>query len=132
MNHGKIWVRLAVAVILALFFCIALYLRIALPYDKVFFGDWVKFTGTDTYFYIRLVDNIIHNYPKIISFDPYNLFPGGNIIINPPFFHFFLSTLILIVGLGSPSPELIDQVSVYFPAVLGALTVLPVFFIVIL
>ncbi len=34
-----------------------------------------------------------------------------------------------MAGLGSPSEHLIDTVSAYFPAVLGALTVIPVFFI---
>ena len=45
------------------------------------------------------------------------------------FFGWLLAIITWIVGLGSPTQHTIDVVAVYYPAVLGALTVIPVYFI---
>ncbi|GAG61889.1 unnamed protein product, partial [marine sediment metagenome] len=45
------------------------------------------------------------------------------------FFHFLLSGTIWVIGLGSPTQHTIDTVAAYFPAVLGAITVIPVYFL---
>jgi len=50
-------------------------------------------------------------------------------IFQIPFFHWLLSGTIWVIGLGSPTQHTIDTVGVYFPAVLGALTVIPVYFL---
>jgi oligosaccharyl transferase (archaeosortase A-associated) len=115
-------------IIVALFFGIALYLRIALPYDAVFVGDWIKFTGVDAYHFMRIVDNLVHNFPHLSSFDPYALYPGGGGPGIRTFFAYFLAGLTWLAGLGSPTQHTIDIVGVYFPAVLGSLTVIPVYF----
>jgi len=114
---------------LALFFGIALCFRIYLPYDQVFSGDLVKFTSIDAYYHMRLVDNLLHHFPHSISFDPYTFYPNGAIVGWPPLFDWFLAGIIWVIGLGSPTEHTINVVSVYFPAVLGALTVIPVYFI---
>ncbi|MFC2059863.1 STT3 domain-containing protein, partial [Chloroflexota bacterium] len=122
--------KLLAGIILALLFGIALYLRVSLPYDKVFTGEWIKFTGIDVYYHIRLVDNLVHNFPHYMSIDPYFLYPGattGEIQIR--FFDWLLASLIWLIGLGSPTEHTVDVVGVYYPAVLGALTVIPVYFI---
>ena len=116
-------------IMLALFFSIALYLRVYLPYDQVFSGDWIKFTGIDAYYHMRLVDNLVHNFPRLISFDPYFMYPGGHSVGSIHFFDWLLASIIWMVGLGAPTQHTIDVVGVYFPAVLGALTVIPVYFI---
>jgi dolichyl-diphosphooligosaccharide--protein glycosyltransferase len=56
---------------------------------------------------------------------PYGSSLGGIL----PFFHYFLAGIIWLIGLGSPTQHTIDVVGVYFPAILGALTVIPVYFI---
>ena len=135
MNQTRFPARLVAAIIVALFFGIALYLRIVLPHDQVFSGAWIKFTGVDAYFNMRIVDNLVHNFPHLITFDPYNLYSGSSSIYPgsslgiPPFFHYLLAGIIWLVGLGSPVQHTIDVVGVYFPAILGALTVIPVYFI---
>jgi len=121
--------RLIAGVLLALFFGVALYLRIVLPYDKVFVGDWIKFTGVDAYFFMRLVDNLIPNFPHIASFDPYFLYPAVSSSSAQTLWPYFISVVAWLFGLGSPSQHTIDLVGVYFPAVLGALTTIPVYFI---
>ncbi|MFC1958877.1 oligosaccharyl transferase, archaeosortase A system-associated [Chloroflexota bacterium] len=129
MDQSRFPAKLITGVILALFFGIALYLRIYLPYDHVFGGDWIKFTTVDAYYHMRLVDNLIQNYPHFLAFDPYTFYPHGAPVGWPPFFDWLLSSIILIVSLGSPSQHLVDVVGAYFPTVLGAITVIPVYFI---
>ncbi len=112
-----------------MFFAIALTFRVYLPYDKVFGSDWIKFTGADAYYHMRLVDNLVHNFPRLLSFDPYLIYPGGGSVGSIRFFDWLLASITWVIGLGSPTERTIDIVGVYFPAVLGALTVIPVYFI---
>jgi len=112
-----------------LFFGVALYLRVCLPYDQVFTGDWIKFTSIDAYYHMRLIDNLVHNFPHFISFDPYIIYPGGHGTGSIHFFDWLIAGIIWVIGLGSPTQHTVDVVGVYFPAVLGALTVIPVYFI---
>ena len=121
--------KLLVGIILAILFGIALYLRIYLPYDQVFSGEWIKFTGVDAYYHMHLVDNLVHNFPHLTGFNPYGLYPGGAGVGSTWFFDWLLASIIWVIGLGSPTQHTVDVVGVYFPAVLGALTVIPVYFI---
>ena len=120
---------LLAGIIVALFFGIALYIRAALPYDQVFSGDWIKYTGVDAYYHMHLVDNLVHNFPRLMGFDPYFIYPGGHGVGSLRFFDWLLAGIIWVIGLGSPTQHTVDVVGVYFPAVLGALTVIPVYFI---
>jgi len=129
VNTSRINTRLISGIIIVLLFGIALSIRAWLPFDQVFSGEWIKFTGIDAYYHMRIVDNLVHNFPHLISFDPYFIYPGGNWVGNIHFFDWLLAGIIWIIGLGSPSQHTIDVVGVYFPAVLGALTVIPVYFI---
>jgi dolichyl-diphosphooligosaccharide--protein glycosyltransferase len=129
MNQNRFPSGLIAGILLAVCFGAALYLRVALPYDKVFVGDWIKFTGVDAYFFMRLVDNLIHNFPHLITFDPYQLYPGGSAISTQTFWPYLISGVTWLIGLGSPTQHTVDMVGVYFPAVLGALTTIPVYFI---
>jgi len=129
MSRTSSSTRLVAAIIVVLFFGVALYFRIALPYDQVFSGEWIKFTGVDAWYHMRIVDNLVHNFPHLNSFDPYMLYPSGMVIGSFRFFDYLLAGIIWLIGLGSPTQHTIDVVGVYFPAVLGALTVIPVYFI---
>ncbi len=115
--------------LLTLFFGVALYLRAYLPHEQVFSGDWIKFTSVDAYYQMRLIDNLAHNFPRLTAFDPYFIYPGGMGVGDIHFFNWLLAGIIWLVSLGSPTQHTIDVVGVYFPAVLGALTVIPVYFI---
>ena len=116
-------------IILVLIFSFSLFLRVFLPYDQVFGGELIKFTGVDAYYQMRLVDNIVHNFPGFSNFEPYFNYPNGSPINTFPFFNWLLAGIIWVIGLGSPTAHTIDIVGVYFPAVLGALMVFPVYII---
>ena len=128
-RESRLSPKLVIGIILVLFFAVALSIRVYLPYDKVFVGDWIKLTGVDAYFHMRLIDNLAHNFPHAISFDPYFRHPDFRLVGSISFFDWLLAGIIWVIGLGSPTQHTVDVVSVYIPAVLGALTVIPVYFI---
>jgi dolichyl-diphosphooligosaccharide--protein glycosyltransferase len=118
-----------VGIILAAICGISLYIRIALPYDQVFINDSVWFQETDAYYYVRHIENLVHNFPHFNSFDPYILYPGGAGGLIRPFFAWFAAGIILLVSLGAPAQHTIEVVGAYMPAILGTLTLIPVYFI---
>ena len=77
-QRGPLIQKLLVGVLMASFFAVALYLRIALSHEVVFGSAITRFTGVDAYWHIRIVDNLAHNFPHLNSFDPYMLYPGGS------------------------------------------------------
>ena len=97
---------------------LSLCLRIIPPYDQVFTGDWIKFVGSDVYWQMAQVNEIAPAFPDYACK-----------ILEIRFFHWLLAGTIWVIGLGSPTQHTIDTVAVYFPAVLGALTVIPVYFL---
>ncbi|MBI4267340.1 MAG: glycosyltransferase family 39 protein, partial [Chloroflexi bacterium] len=128
MKIARIPAGLFIGIAVTLFFALALFFRAYFPYDKVFVGDWIKFTGVDAYYYMRVVDNLVQNFPHMSVFDPYLLYPGGQQIIYPNFFARLLAGIIWLVGMGTPTQNTIDVIGAFYPAVLGALTVIPVYF----
>jgi oligosaccharyl transferase (archaeosortase A-associated) len=118
-----------VGIILAALFGVSLYIRIALPYDQIFVNDWVWFRETDAYFYMRNIENLVHNFPHFNSFDPYILFPGGGAGLARPFYAWFIAGIIRLVTVGAPTLHTMESIAAYMPAILGTLTLIPVYFI---
>jgi dolichyl-diphosphooligosaccharide--protein glycosyltransferase len=118
-----------VGIILAVICGISLYIRIALPYDRIFVNDWVLFRETDAYYYIRNIETLVHNFPHFNSFDPYMLYPGGGGGLVRPFFAWFVAGITLLVSRGTPTLHTIEVVGAYMPAILGTLALIPVYFI---
>ena len=108
---------------------ISLYIRIALPYDQVFVNGTVWFGGTDAWYHMRLVDNLVQHFPHHISFDPYTFFPYGKMVSWPPFFDWLIAGIARFVSLGLPSQHTVDVVGAYLPPILGTMTIIPVYFI---
>jgi len=120
----------AIAGIIVAALCgVALFIRVYFPYDSVFSDGSVWFKGADPWYHMRLVDNLIQHFPHRIYFDAYTFYPHGTAIPWPPFYHWLIAGGALIVGLGHPSQHLLETVGAFTPAVLGALTVIPVYFI---
>jgi len=129
MKNFRLSANLTCGILAALFVIVALYIRIALPFDEIFVGDWIKFSGTDAYYHMRIIDNLVANFPHLSSWNPYWIFPQGSAVTGFPFFDYFIAGITWLIGLGTPSQHTIDIVGVYSPAVLGALTVVPVYLI---
>jgi len=120
--------KLAIVLLITLFFAIAMFIRIYYPYNQVFVGDWVKYTGNDAYYQMRLVDNMVQNFPHITAWDPYLIYPDGAPYGGIHFFNYLLAFIIWVVTLGAPTAHAIDMVGVYFPVVLAALCIIPAYF----
>jgi oligosaccharyl transferase (archaeosortase A-associated) len=120
--------RVIIGIVLLVFFGVALIIRF-LPWDQVFGGQIIRFTSVDGYYYMRLVDSMVHNFPHYTSFDPFNIYPGGRVIEHLGFFYQLLAGFIWLIGLGHPSQHLVNVVASLFPPLLAALTVIPVYFI---
>jgi len=78
---------------------------------------------------MRLVNNLVHHFPQRIYFDAYSNYPHGLIVSWPPFYDWLIGGAAWIIGLGHPSVHTVETVGAFAPAVLGALTVIPVYFI---
>ncbi len=128
-QKGKVPPAAIAGIILFILCGISLYIRIALPYDQVFVNGTAWFRGTDAWYHMRLVNNLIHHFPHRIFFDPYTFYPHGGMVGWPPFFDWLVAGVIWLVGLGSPSQHTIDLVGAYIPTILGTLTIIPVYFI---
>jgi len=108
---------------------VAFFLRTYFPYDNVFTGDWVRFKWFDSWYHVRLVENLVRHFPQRIDFDPYTLAPSGQEVFFAPFYDLLLGFFVWVFGAGHPSSGTIETVAAYFPSVLGALVAIPVFFI---
>jgi dolichyl-diphosphooligosaccharide--protein glycosyltransferase len=100
------------------------------PSNTVFLSDGsVRFTANDAWFHMRTLRVLLENYPHRMFFDPMTNYPNGSYIHFGPLFDQMMAITSLILGMGHPSSHLVDTVGAYFPAVLGALTVIPVYYI---
>ena len=78
---------------------------------------------------MRTLHTLLANYPERLFYNPMTNYPYGSYIHFGPLFDQMMAIISLTLGLGNPSPHLVDTVGAYFPAVLGALTVIPVYYI---
>ena len=62
---------ISIGILLAIFFAIALFFRVFFPYDQVFGGDLIKFTGVDAYYHMRVIDNHVSNFPQVTDINAY-------------------------------------------------------------
>ena len=94
MDKYRFSPKLLIGLLIAAFFGISLLFRIALPYDQIFSGEWVKFSSVDAYYFMRLVDNMVYNFPSLTEFDPFFIYPGGTSVGEVNYFYRILSGVI--------------------------------------
>jgi dolichyl-diphosphooligosaccharide--protein glycosyltransferase len=75
------------------------------------------------------VDYLLHNYPHNLFYDAFTNFPYGNYQHYGPLYDHAIASIATILGFGQPDAHLVGTVGAYFPTVLGALVVIPVYFI---
>ena len=131
MKIGKFRLTSSVFIgtLLLAFIVISLVIRVGLPFHKIFSDVGVKFSSIDAYYWARLVDNQVVNFPHLTSFDPFFIFPGGHHVGGALFFVWLQSFVVWLFGLGTHSQHTISAIAVYVPPVMAALTIIPVYFI---
>jgi asparagine N-glycosylation enzyme membrane subunit Stt3 len=116
------------AIICAMLFLIAFGVRM-LTYSSIFVGNNVRFLEFDPFYHMRRVVSFTQSFPHTWSFDTFINYPYGSEVGWPFFFDWTIALLAKIAGLGSPSTHLIETVGVYFPVLLGSLSVIAVYFV---
>ena len=95
----------------------------------LFKGSSVIFSSeTDAWYHMMLAKGTVINLQRL-WFDPMTYFPHGTPLHFGPFVSWAIAIFSQIFGLGHPSEHLIEVVGAFLPAVLGALLVIPVYFI---
>ncbi|MGD0171038.1 MAG: oligosaccharyl transferase, archaeosortase A system-associated [Halobacteriota archaeon] len=115
------------AVMLLVIFIVALYLRIILPWASSIQGGSIIINDFDPYYHLRIIENTIQHFPYVLAYDPYVNYPTGFWIGWPPLFDFLAAAYTLV----AMALFHVDwQVGVAtFPALLGALAILPIYYI---
>ncbi len=103
---------------------LGLYIRIVNPWKDVF--TWtVRLGGNDPWYYFRLIQNCLHNFPYRIWFDPFTHYPYGTYTHFGPFLVYFSAILCKIFG--ATTSESIRSVLAFIPTIGGALLALPTY-----
>jgi oligosaccharyl transferase (archaeosortase A-associated) len=110
-------------------FALSLYLRTVMPYNSVFWNGIVAFASDDAVFHMRLVENTLNNFPHQMFYDVFTEYPFGSTMHWGPLFTQIIATLSLIAGLGSYNLQTVNTIGAFFPSILGALVVFPVYYI---
>ena len=58
----------------------SLLLRVILPYNQIFTDLGIKYNMNDAYYHMRIVDNLVANFPHLTFYDPYFILPNGAIL----------------------------------------------------
>lgn len=103
---------------------LAIKIRILNPWDSVFTFT-VRLSENDPWYYYRLIENCIRNFPERIWFDPMTQYPYGTYTHYGPFL-VYLSAILAILS-NATSGEALRSVLVFIPAVGGILTIFAVF-----
>jgi dolichyl-diphosphooligosaccharide--protein glycosyltransferase len=97
----------------------------AIGYEWVLLGsEGVSFPIGDAAYHARLVSYAFENFPSFLTFDPYQNFPGGGAVQWPPAFDWTVAALGRLLSLDAAG---VDVLLAWWPPLVGALTVVPVY-----
>ena len=108
---------------LALACSIAFWFRAVAPYYRVFQSGFINFQETDAWFHVRIMEHLVRNFPFRLALDPYGSIPDGQRVDTGPFFDWIPALLAL------PFPSAIQTVAAWYPAILGVLINVTVYFL---
>jgi len=131
--YGFIKTKYLAYIILLAIFIFSFYIRGIVPIQNVFSRGIVGFAMDDSVFQMRLVENTIHFFPHRIFYDAMTLYPYGSQLSWGPLFSQMIAFFALIAGFitngGMPAQNTVDTIGAFFPAIIGALIVFPVYYI---
>ena len=105
---------------------LAFWLRTVPRYHQVFgIPGFVNFTETDAWFHVRIIQQMVRNFPHRLTVDAYGRIDGGQSVDTGIFFDAIPAFIGWITNLSDLG---IHQLAAWYPAILGALLV-PVTFL---
>ncbi|MDD5453912.1 MAG: oligosaccharyl transferase, archaeosortase A system-associated [Candidatus Ratteibacteria bacterium] len=134
-DSGARRANIITGLIVAFFVGVSFYVRAIIPYERMsqVMAEGLTFAMDDAVFHMRLVENTIANFPNRIFYDAFTQFPYGNRLHWGALFDQTIAAISIIAGRifdgGAPSQLTINTVGSFYPAVLGALCVIPAFYI---
>ncbi|SVD86227.1 uncharacterized protein METZ01_LOCUS439081, partial [marine metagenome] len=90
--------------------------------------DGATFFGNDAYYHVRRIWYSVVHFPEVLQRDPYMNFPEGGQPIWTPTFDWLVAAGVRL-GLGLPEQEAMEAWIIWIPPVLGALTVVALYFL---
>ena len=116
--------------LLLLIVVFAFFIRVYSP-SQIVFSDGIVLYGDDAIYHMRFLENMLlgGHFPQSFYFDPFVNFPHGVYASLAPLFDFLLAFFIWLVSFGKPTAEIINKVAPFYPAVLGSLIPIVVYFI---
>ena len=106
-----------------------LWIRVQ-SYDNFVIDGKYYFTGNDPWYHFRETTYTVMNYPFTMPFDIWTRYPEGNLAGQfGTLWDQLVATVILIIGLGSPSEAQAGSVMLVATAVMAVLCAIPVYYI---
>lgn len=102
------------------------YVRIAHPWNPGLSGP-VVFLESDPWYYYRLIENLLANFPRRLWFDPFTYYPFGTYTHYGPFLVYLGACLAKLAG--ATDPESLARILVFVPVAGGILLAVPVCFL---
>jgi len=110
--------------VLFLIISLSLYIRAIIPWEATFSSGVTTFAIDDAVFHMRLVENLIANFPNRLTYDAFTVYPYGSVLSWGSLFDLIIGTLVIIFGIQN-----INYVGALVPAIMGAFVSIPVYFI---
>jgi dolichyl-diphosphooligosaccharide--protein glycosyltransferase len=107
-------------------FALAFAIR-ALPWRSVLLGERVLPFGSDAFYHLRRITHSVLHFPDVLVFDPYINFPTGAKPIWTPAFDWTIALALRPFVAGDLAA--IERLAVWVPPVLGAATVVSLYFL---
>jgi len=114
---------------LCVLFLFSLYLRVVIPFKNVFLADGVRFSSESDAWYHMMLAKTTFLHLERPWFDPLTNFPNGAGLHFGPFVSWGIALISKVLALGGSSLQVVDTVGAFWPAILGALLVIPVYLI---
>ncbi|AUX10233.1 dolichyl-diphosphooligosaccharide--protein glycosyltransferase [Halalkaliarchaeum desulfuricum] len=108
---------------------VMLWIRLQ-AYDNFIVGGDVYFRGNDPWYHYRETMYAVENYPNTLPFDPWTGFPYGRLVGQfGTLYDQITATIILLVGLGSPTEAEALRVMLVMSPLFGAAAAIPAYLI---
>lgn len=126
---SKLKSKIVIVFLLLLIVSLAFFIRVYFCYNLVYSDGLVKYND-DGMYHMRNLENLLlgGHFPSSMRFDPYLNFPHGTYIGMAPLFDLILAVIIWLISFGKPTIELINKVAPFYPAVLGSLIPIVIYF----
>lgn len=115
---------------IAAFVLVALFVRTYFNYDASVNGENFRWSGTDGYYHMRVVEHILET-GQHLRYDPMINYPIGAVNPRPPIFNWSIAIFASLLAPFFAGDKLLaaNYVAAFSPAVWGALTVIPMYFL---